>query len=702
LGGVWPRRIALSSGLFALGIGIYLFTRLFRLADYPIYFFGDEASQVLFAERLIDSGFHDRLGIWLPVYVEAAAQRWTPLISMYFHAISLALFGKSIFVARLTSALVSLLAGISVSLILKRAFKATYWWVGILLVAVTPAYFLHSRTAFETSMTTAFFGGFLLFYMLYRCESPRYLFPAMALGAAAFYSYSNAQAVMAACGLLLLTSDLPYHLRLPRRTLLAALALAVVLALPFVLFRINQPEAIGAHLRMINSYWVQPIPLVEKLALFTQKWAFGVSPQYWFWSNEHDLARHRMAGMGQMPTAALPFFLLGLGIALWRFRSSPHRAVIIAGIAAPVGAALLDIGIPRVLAFIIPANILVGIGLDWLLGRLPGWLSGKLKLPQLAGTSNDESPAAGRVFTGLASWGVFLILGASSLLLLRTALVEGPLWFRDYGLYGMQYGARQIFAQAVPDILRQKPDTQVLITSTWANGTDNFLQFFLDDEQRSRVRMDGVEAYLFKKLPLSTDMLFIMTASEYGKAANSPKFQQVLEEGQILYPDGTPGFYLVRLEYAADIDAIFEAEKEARRQLVDAVVTVDGEPVQLRFSQIDMGAPELMFDNDHFTLMRGLEANPYILELSFQQPRLVSGLEVDFGLVDITLTVTLYPADGSPEVTHTLTRRAVTDPQVLMGWEDDPVEASRVRIEILNVLSGETANIHIRELKLLP
>jgi hypothetical protein len=75
---------------------------------------------------------------------------------------------------------------------------------------------------------------------------------------------------------------------------------------------------------------------------------------------------------------------------------------------------------------------------------------------------------------------------------------------------------------------------------------------------------------------------------------------------------------------------------------------------------------------------------------------------VDFGLVDITLTVTLYPADGSPEVMHTLTRRAVTDPQVLMGWEDDPVEASRVRIEILNVLSGETANIHIRELKLLP
>jgi hypothetical protein len=114
-------------------------------------------------------------------------------------------------------------------------------------------------------------------------------------------------------------------------------------------------------------------------------------------------------------------------------------------------------------------------------------------------------------------------------------------------------------------------------------------------------------------------------------------------EGIIPYLDDSPGFYLVRLAYVDNVEAIFAAEKEARRQLVEAQVTLGGEPVSLRFSQTDMGSPELMFDDDHFSLMRGLEANPFILELAFAQPRPVSGLEADFGLMDVTLTVTLYP-----------------------------------------------------------
>ena len=93
---------------------------------------------------------------------------------MYIHALTLSLFGKSIFVTRATSAAVSLLAAGSVALTLKKIFKARFWWVGIFLVGMMPAWLLHSRTAFETVMTTAFYGCFLLFYLLYRVKSPRY------------------------------------------------------------------------------------------------------------------------------------------------------------------------------------------------------------------------------------------------------------------------------------------------------------------------------------------------------------------------------------------------------------------------------------------------------------------------------------------------------------------------------------------------
>jgi hypothetical protein len=149
--------------------------------------------------------------------------------------------------------------------------------------------------------------------------------------------------------------------------------------------------------------------------------------------------------------------------------------VILAALATPVGAALVDVGIARVLTFIIPANLLAAIGLEWILER---W---KNRLPYR-----------------LTAWVIFGVLAWANLALLRTSLVDGPLWFRDYGLYGMQYGARQLFEEAIPEYLVNEPDTTVLVTSTWANGADNFLRFFYTPEEQKRVGMDGVEAYMFK------------------------------------------------------------------------------------------------------------------------------------------------------------------------------------------------------------
>ena len=137
-----------------------------------------------------------------------------------------------------------------------------------------------------------------------------------------------------------------------------------MLALPLIIFRLNQPEAIGDHLRMVNTYWLQDLPLSQKIGLYLQKYAYGLSPQYWFLPNAHDLARHRMLGIAHIPTLLLPFVLLGAGICLYNFRSSPHRAILIAALATPVGAALVDVGIARVLAFIVPAGLLAGLGLS--------------------------------------------------------------------------------------------------------------------------------------------------------------------------------------------------------------------------------------------------------------------------------------------------------------------------------------------------
>ena len=602
---------------------------------------------------------------------------------MYIHALTLSLFGKSIFVTRATSAMVSLLAAGSVSLMLKEIFHKRFWWVGIFLVGLMPAWLLHSRTAFETVMTTAFYGCFLLFYMLYRVKSPRFLYAAIVFAAMTFYTYSNAQLILAAAAIMLFISDFRYHLSHPK-VLLRGAILGAVLALPLIVFRMNQPEAIGDHLRMVNTYWLQGIPLSQKIALYLQKYAYGLSPQYWFLPNEHDLARHRMLGIAHIPTLLLPFVLLGAGICLYNIRSSPHRAILIAALATPVGAALVDVGIARVLAFIVPAGLLAGLGLSAALE----WL---IKVSR------------GRIPYKLLALGLFLLLCWNSFALLRTALTRGPLWFNDYGLYGMQYGARQLFEEVIPTYLKEDPKTQVLVSSTWANGTDNFLRFFFTPQEQQRVRMDGVETYLFKKMPLSQDELFVMTTSEYQQAAASPKFSEVKVEQVVPYPDGTPGFYLARLQYAPDVDQIFAAEQEARRQLVENTITLDGKPLRMRYSQIDMGLPEQIFDGDKFTLLRGLEANPFILELYFPEPRSLSGLQAAFGSVNYTITARLYPSpQGEPAVYQAEYRKQAGDPDLQMQFENAPPLVSWLRLEIFNPEAVDSTNIHLRELKLLP
>ena len=216
--------------LFALGLGVYALTRLWDLTRFPIYFFSDEAIQATLADDLLKHGFRDHLGRFLPTYF-LNAEKWNLSLSVYIHLVSVALFGKSEVVTRGTSAVISILSAVAVALTLKLIFKQRFWWTGTLVMALIPAWFLHSRTAFEMAMMVPFYACFLCLYLLYRYRSPRYLYPALVLGGMTFYSYAPRQGVMLLTGVLLFLSDLRYHLRNWRTTALGALLVLLLAAL---------------------------------------------------------------------------------------------------------------------------------------------------------------------------------------------------------------------------------------------------------------------------------------------------------------------------------------------------------------------------------------------------------------------------------------------------------------------------------------
>jgi hypothetical protein len=676
-GSVRERRLALV--LFGLGLAVYLFTRLYAIDRFPIYFFADEAIHSVLAQDLVDRDFKDVQGRAFPLYFEAAGNRWTPLLSVYVHVFTESIAGKSVVVNRATSSLVSLLAAVSVSLILGLVFKARYWWMGGLLLALAPAWFLHSRTGFETVMMSSFFACFLLCYLLYRTRNPRYLFAAVLFGAATFYTYSNGQMIMVAAGALLLLSDLRYHIKHWRTALLAGL-LIVALAVPLIRFQKTQPASMTTHLRAISSYWFEAKPLTAKLEQFGKTYLYGLSPQYWFIPNEHDLERHRMKGYGNMALPFLPFFVTGVGLCLWRFRSAPHRDVLLALLATPAGASLVDVGITRVLVFTVPATILVGLGIEATLSfihkRVPR------PLPYTA------SAAA-----------LFVVLAGASLWMLRDALVNGPLWYGDYGLYGMQYGAEQLFQEGVPAVLAENPSNRVMLTSTWANGADTFIRFFLPTAQQPRVQMLSIDYYMDDRRPIDNNTVLVMTPAEYQKAVSSGKFSRVDVERVLPYPDGSPGFYFARIEYSPNFEAILIPEREARVRPIEEPFVLDGQPVTIIHSPFDAGQLADVFDGDVFTLARGMAANPLIFDITFSEPRPVSKLVADFGSMDFVLHASLFAEpEGDSVYYREEYRDRPPDPHIEMPFVGAPEKVARIRLEIEQLDPPKDVHIHVRGL----
>jgi hypothetical protein len=83
-------------------------------------------------------------------------------------------------------------------------------------------------------------------------------------------------------------------------------------------FALDHPNESWYHLRSVNSYIVQDIPLTEKLTGFIERYAQGISPTYWFLPTELDLIRHRMKDYGHLALIELPLMLVGIGVCIRR------------------------------------------------------------------------------------------------------------------------------------------------------------------------------------------------------------------------------------------------------------------------------------------------------------------------------------------------------------------------------------------------
>jgi hypothetical protein len=660
--------------LFGLAITVYLLTHFIGLTRFPIYFFSDEAIQTVSAANLIRDNFRDEEGTFLPTYFKNGPY-YNLSTSVYAQVLPYLLFGKSVFTTRATSVLFSLLAGISISLLLRNIYKIPYWWTGVLLLSIAPAWFLHSRTAFETVLFASFYALFIYLYLLYRYRSAHYLFYAIFAGACAFYSYSPGQVVIALSGILLLVSDAAFHWQ-NKKLIAKGFVFGVILALPYLRFQSSHPTASLEHLRILNSYWLRSIPMLEKITTFGSEYLYGLNPLYWFLPNERDLPRHLMKGYGHILLVFLPFAMLGLITTLRGLRSSSYRTLLVCFLAVPVGGAMVEIGITRVLAFIIPATLLIALGIN----HLMIWLEGK-NLPH-------SSLAAS----------LFVALTLTNLFMLRDVMHNADTWYQDYGLGGMQYGAQQVFPK-IGEILEDTPETEIILSPNWANGTNVLAKFFLGDDLP--IQIGSIDGHISHLKPLDRDTLFVMIPEEFEMMQESGKFKDVQVETKIPYPTGTDGFYFVRMRYVDQIEQIMETERLQRMELRSAQVVIDGDLVQVNHSLLDMGEAQHMFDHDPHTLARTFEANPAIIELIFPTARLIKGVSVIIGSTQAEIKAALKADLSTKPVEFAGTfSGSIEQPQVDFDF-NEVIQASIIRLEIRDLHQAEPGNVHIWEIDFL-
>jgi predicted PurR-regulated permease PerM len=156
-----------------------------------------------------------------------------------------------------------------------------------------------------------------------------------------------------------------------------------------------------------------------------------------------------MKGYGHLLWWTFPFVMLGLVLTILRLKKPEYRILLLALLTAPAGASLVAASITRALFMVIPAAFLAALALD----QIVEWLS-RLKIR--------------KAITVLF---LFITLAGTNGYMLYDALVNGPTWYQNYNLYGMQFGARQVFG-AIKEYLSEHPQDKLFLASGWTNGTD--------------------------------------------------------------------------------------------------------------------------------------------------------------------------------------------------------------------------------------
>jgi hypothetical protein len=149
---------------------------------------------------------------------------------------------------------------------------------------------------------------------------------------------------------------------------------------------------------------------------------------------------------------------------------------------------------------------------------------------------------------------------------------------------------------------------------------------------------------------------------------------------------------------ANTLDETFNPEQGLLADLIGDDINLGDQTIRLIHSPLDIGQAKDAFDHNLDTLMRGRDANPFIMEFDFPQPQEIKGFVMDMGRMDFYLRVKVY-APGSTEFVlyEGEYRQQPPIPHVDMDFDRGPGQVKRIQIEIEQIDPPEEVHVHVRE-----
>ena len=380
--------------LFFIIVVVASILRLWQLGYVPISPNWDEVALGYNAYSIIQTG-RDEYGEFLPIILRSFDD-YKPALYAYLIIPFIKLFDLTVFAVRLPSAIFGILTIVGVFFLVKELFrKNSIALLSSFLLAISPWHIQFSRIAFESNVGLAFNVFAALFFVL-GLRKPWLLIASAFFMGINLYVYQSEKVFTPLLFIALVSIFRKEFFLIPKRYIVAAGMLGIVVSLPIIHYTLTNREALSraqsvsifANTPFLQENAQKLIQDREKhdylglildnrrvtyLKMITTSYLAHFDLNWLFIKG--DIARHHAPSMGLLYLWELPFLMIGIYVLLFGSFSPRTKALVISWfLIAPLPASITS-GVPhavRTLNFLPMFQIFIALGILSVMYQISG------------------------------------------------------------------------------------------------------------------------------------------------------------------------------------------------------------------------------------------------------------------------------------------------------------------------------------------